>query len=96
MGIVEKVVQHGFYSIEGNASNQVERRYHDFSAETVFVYLPHCSVAAILHNPDGSIFLDVFGIRLTRGQVFLSVLLFLVGLFLKQPHHWRLPRYRKR
>lgn len=51
MGVVESVVQGGFYSIEGNTSNMVGRRYHPFTSSTVFVYLPHCSDATRIVNP---------------------------------------------
>lgn len=43
IGLVEKVTKTGFYSIEGNASDQVLRRFHPFgSRPTVFIAIPGC------------------------------------------------------
>jgi hypothetical protein len=44
MGVVERVTSTGFYSIEGNSSNAVRRRWHRTGDKhTVFVWLPRCS-----------------------------------------------------
>jgi len=40
MGIVVKVLAHGFVSVEGNASNRVLERYHDNQERPhVFIYI---------------------------------------------------------
>lgn len=44
IGLVERVTHDGYWSIEGNASNQVLERYHPFGARpTVFVRVPGCA-----------------------------------------------------
>lgn len=84
MGIVERVRQDGVVSLEGNASNQVERRFHAYSRSMVFVYLPGCSAAARLYNPNGSVFASVFSAP--AGTWVLLGVLSLVALFAPQPH----------
>ena len=44
IGLVESVTKRGFYSIEGNTSNGVHRRWHKTGdLHTVFIWLPRCS-----------------------------------------------------
>ena len=95
MGIVERVVtqgrrQTGFVSIEGNSSNQVARRFHEFSRATVFVYLPHCSAAATITNPP-SLVASVY--QSTPFRIVGVLLLSLLAWFFPPPH--RLIRRRK-
>jgi hypothetical protein len=46
-GVVESVTKRGFYTIEGNASDAVRRRWHPTGyAHTVFIWLPHCAGSA--------------------------------------------------
>lgn len=92
MGIVERVVQGGFYSIEGNRGNEVARAYHPFSRSTVFVYLPHCSEAPVLRNPDGGVFAGLFDGQ--SGGVVAGCLLALVCWLCPPPH--KLIRKRRR
>lgn len=43
IGIVERVTKRGFYSIEGNSSDAVRRRWHATGwSRTVFIWLPGC------------------------------------------------------
>lgn len=55
MGLVVKVEQHGFWSVEGNYGNRVAKVYHPFSRASVFVYLPGCSAATAIVNPPSQI-----------------------------------------
>ena len=84
MGIVEKVVQGGFYSVEGNTSNEVGRRFHPFSQSTVFVYLPHCSEASQLVSPP-SVTLGVFDSS-PAWLIIAGSILGVIFWFLPQPH----------
>jgi hypothetical protein len=44
IGLVERVFYSGFNSLEGNASNQVLRRFHPFGGRpTVFIRIPGCA-----------------------------------------------------
>lgn len=43
IGLVERVTGTGFVSIEGNASNSVLRRFHDYRRNLVFIWLPRCT-----------------------------------------------------